>query len=219
MSPTPPASALPGADHREVLSRVAGLGSDIGFDIVEVEGFLDRLDAEAQGQLDRLAEVRRAAEGMVSATGEREQVAEIAAASEAGLALVLRSVEKMRAGAVRARTVAEWVQGLAERMEQIEGTVRFCAAVNLDRYLPTHNARFSRPQSADPVWNAAKCRNRRIFANRVGLKAGRNTTSFLMQTYRRAFSRQRQSEAPPQRASAASPAGPRSRSIPRAAPA
>ncbi|RYI29166.1 MAG: methyl-accepting chemotaxis protein, partial [Acetobacteraceae bacterium] len=52
-------------------------------------------------------------------------------------------------------------------------------------YLPTHNARFSRPQGHDPVWNAANCRNRRIFADRVGLKAGRNTAAFLLQVYRR----------------------------------
>lgn len=63
--------------------------------------------------------------------------------------------------------------------------VVFCAAVDRNGYLPTHNARFSRPQSRDPVWNAAHCRNRRIFADRVGLKAGRNTAPFLLQVYRR----------------------------------
>jgi methyl-accepting chemotaxis protein len=31
----------------------------------------------------------------------------------------------------------------------------------------------------------ANCRNRRIFDDRVGLKAGRNTGPFLMQVYRR----------------------------------
>jgi methyl-accepting chemotaxis protein len=63
--------------------------------------------------------------------------------------------------------------------------VVFCAAVDRNGYLPTHNAKFSRPQGADPVWNAANCRNRRIFADRTGLAAGRNTRRFLLQTYRR----------------------------------
>jgi methyl-accepting chemotaxis protein len=63
--------------------------------------------------------------------------------------------------------------------------VVFCAALDRNGYLPTHNAKFSKPQSRDPVWNAANCRNRRIFADRVGLKAGRNTAPFLLQVYRR----------------------------------
>jgi len=63
--------------------------------------------------------------------------------------------------------------------------VVFCAAVDRNGYLPTHNAKFSRPQGADPVWNAANCRNRRIFDDRTGLAAGRNQRRMLLQTYRR----------------------------------
>lgn len=61
----------------------------------------------------------------------------------------------------------------------------FVAAVDKNGYLPTHNKVFSKPQGKDPVWNAANCRNRRIFDDRVGLAAGRNTKPFLLQTYRR----------------------------------
>ena len=63
--------------------------------------------------------------------------------------------------------------------------VVFCAAVDRNGYLPTHNRMFSQPQGRDPVWNTANCRNRRIFDDRVGLKAGRNTAPFLLQVYRR----------------------------------
>lgn len=63
--------------------------------------------------------------------------------------------------------------------------VVFCAAVDTNGYLPTHNRVFSRPQGSDPVWNTAHCRNRRMFDDRVGLKAGRNTAPFLLQVYRR----------------------------------
>lgn len=64
--------------------------------------------------------------------------------------------------------------------------VGFCAAVDENGYLPTHNKKFSQPQRpGDAVWNTANCRNRRIFNDRVGLAAGRSTAPFLVQTYRR----------------------------------
>ncbi|WP_417248829.1 methyl-accepting chemotaxis protein [Celeribacter sp.] len=61
----------------------------------------------------------------------------------------------------------------------------FCAAVDQNGYLPTHNKKFSQPQGSDPKWNAANARNRRIFNDRVGLKAGTNEEPFLLQVYRR----------------------------------
>lgn len=63
--------------------------------------------------------------------------------------------------------------------------IAFCAAVDRNGYLPTHNIVYSQPQGSDPVWNAAHCRNRRIFNDRTGLSAGRSTRPFLLQTYRR----------------------------------
>ncbi|MBL8510881.1 MAG: chemotaxis protein [Betaproteobacteria bacterium] len=63
--------------------------------------------------------------------------------------------------------------------------VAFVAAVDRNGYLPTHNQKFSQPQGSDAVWNAAHCRNRRIFNDRTGLAAGRNRRRFLLQTYRR----------------------------------
>jgi methyl-accepting chemotaxis protein len=35
------------------------------------------------------------------------------------------------------------------------------------------------------VWNAANCRNHRIFNDRAGRAAGSHTKPFLLQTYRR----------------------------------
>ena len=67
----------------------------------------------------------------------------------------------------------------------IDPKVVFCAAVDVNGYLPTHKKKFSQPPTNVPVWNTAHCRNRRIFNDRVGLKAGRNTESFLLQVYRR----------------------------------
>jgi methyl-accepting chemotaxis protein len=74
---------------------------------------------------------------------------------------------------------------LQEPVLGLDDRIVFCAAVDDNGYLPTHNRKFSQPQGADPVWNAANCRNRRIFADKVGLRAGQSTAPFLMQSYRR----------------------------------
>lgn len=74
---------------------------------------------------------------------------------------------------------------IQEPFLEVDPRIVFCAAVDRNGYLPTHNRKYSQPQSGDPVWNAANCRNRRIFDDRTGLSAGRNTKTFLLQTYRR----------------------------------
>jgi len=74
---------------------------------------------------------------------------------------------------------------IQEAIAQLSPLVVFCAAVDRNGYLPTHNLKFSKPQGRNPEWNAANCRNRRIFNDPTGLKAGRNLKTFLLQTYRR----------------------------------
>ena len=89
---------------------------------------------------------------------------------------------------VMARFVAltdELFPPVQEDLLAFDRKVVFCAAVDRNGYLPTHNLKFSQPQGADPVWNAAHSRNRRIFNDRTGLAAGRNERRFLLQTYRR----------------------------------
>lgn len=74
---------------------------------------------------------------------------------------------------------------IQEPILELDPRVAFCAAVDARGYLPTHNLKFSQPQRGDPVWNAANCRNRRMFNDRTGLAAGTSTKRFLLQTYRR----------------------------------
>ncbi|MBP5856609.1 hypothetical protein KAJ83_06290 [Marivibrio halodurans] len=75
---------------------------------------------------------------------------------------------------------------LQEPMLEVDERVAFCAAVDINGYLPTHNLVYSKPQRPDdPVWNAANCRNRRIFTDRTGKAAGANTKPFLIQSYLR----------------------------------
>ena len=74
---------------------------------------------------------------------------------------------------------------IQEPVFQFSPKVAFCVAVDRNGFLPTHNRKFSQPQGKDAVWNNANCRNRRLFNDRTGLSAGRNTRAFLLQTYRR----------------------------------
>lgn len=67
----------------------------------------------------------------------------------------------------------------------IGSDVVFCVAADRNGYLPCHNAKYAMPQGPDPVWNAANCRNRRLFDDRTGLSAARSTRPVLSQTYLR----------------------------------
>jgi methyl-accepting chemotaxis protein len=70
------------------------------------------------------------------------------------------------------------VLGFDERMV-------FCACTDHNRMIPSHNPQFRKPHGADPIWNAANGRNRRIYADKTALAVSRNTEPFLLQTYRR----------------------------------
>jgi methyl-accepting chemotaxis protein len=62
----------------------------------------------------------------------------------------------------------------------------FCVMIDRNGYLPVHNKIYSHPQRpGDVAWNTANCRNRRIFNDPAGLAAGRNTRSYLIQSYAR----------------------------------
>mgnify|MGYP001407139262 CR=1 FL=1 len=62
----------------------------------------------------------------------------------------------------------------------------FCACVDVNGWLPVHNKIYSQPQRpGDVAWNTANCRNKRIFDDRTGLLAARNTRPFLVQSYLR----------------------------------
>ncbi|EQD66286.1 methyl-accepting chemotaxis protein, partial [mine drainage metagenome] len=47
--------------------------------------------------------------------------------------------------------------------------IAFVVTIDRNGYIPTHNIKYSLPQGPDPVWNAANCRNRRMFLDRTGL--------------------------------------------------
>ena len=62
----------------------------------------------------------------------------------------------------------------------------FCASVDINGWLPVHNKEYSQPQRpGDIAWNMAHSRQKRIFDDRAGLLAARNTRPFLVQSYLR----------------------------------
>jgi methyl-accepting chemotaxis protein len=74
---------------------------------------------------------------------------------------------------------------IQDPLQKSDPRIVFCVAWARSGYLPTHNPDYRRPQGSDPVWNAAHCRNRRIFKDRAVQRVSRNTKAFLLQTYRR----------------------------------
>ena len=56
---------------------------------------------------------------------------------------------------------------IQDPLQKSDPRIVFCVAWARSGYLPTHNPDYRRPQGPDPVWNAAHCRNRRIFKDRA----------------------------------------------------
>ena len=74
---------------------------------------------------------------------------------------------------------------LQEPVLGVDPRIVFCCVIDPNGYVPTHNLKYSKPQGSDPVWNAANCRNRRIFGDRTAVAAGSNEKPILLQTHRR----------------------------------
>jgi methyl-accepting chemotaxis protein len=74
---------------------------------------------------------------------------------------------------------------IQDPIQKYDPRIVFCVAWAKGGYLPTHNPNYRHPQGADPVWNNANCRNRRLFSDRAVKKVAANTRPFLLQTYRR----------------------------------
>lgn len=84
----------------------------------------------------------------------------------------------------------EWLDtvlpAIQEPLLESDPRMIFCACIDRNAYLPVHNAKYSRPQQLGNIaWNTAHSRNRRIFDDRAGLAAGRNSRAYLIQNYPR----------------------------------
>ncbi len=64
-------------------------------------------------------------------------------------------------------------------------SVVFAVAVDINGYLPTHNTRFQQPPTGDKEKDLVGNRTKRIFSDKVGIKAAKNKDEGFLQIYHR----------------------------------
>ncbi len=74
---------------------------------------------------------------------------------------------------------------ILDKYLMIDKRLLFVVAIDRNGYVPTHNSKYSKPLTSDPDYNAKFNRTKRLFNDRTGLAAARNTKPFLLQTYSR----------------------------------
>ncbi len=84
------------------------------------------------------------------------------------------------------RTLEQILPPIQEGLLTATPGLAFGIAVDRNGYIPVHNLSVSKPQRpGDVAWNTANCRNKRIFDDRAGLLAARNSRPFFIQNYPR----------------------------------
>jgi len=194
---------------RENAAACAKVGDDLKGLVAGVDQSSDNLERAAQ-RTASLVSISEAILGSIAASGVRTAQSELIATAMAtaqqigtlfeqaltrgdvSLADLFDEAYRPIAGSDPQQHMTRFV-ALTDRIlppiqEKLLGSnprIVFCAAVDRNGFLPTHNRKYSQAQGHDPVWNNANCRNRRIFGDRTGLAAARNQKPFLLQTYRR----------------------------------
>lgn len=74
---------------------------------------------------------------------------------------------------------------IIDRYLAMDERLIFVVLVDKNGYLPTHNSKYSRPMTGDSENDTKWNRTKRMFNDRTGLAAARNTKSYLMQRYSR----------------------------------
>ncbi|MBD1546636.1 methyl-accepting chemotaxis protein [Roseibium aggregatum] len=154
-------------------------------------GFRDALDRQITAfQEEHASYVELAQSGAARISGELTRLVEDGKLSQSDLFDTnYEPIPGSNPLQVRTRFVARLEEVLPPIQEEIlenAQSMAFCAAVDRNGYLPVHNKIYSKPQRPDdPEWNAANSRNMRMFDDRAGLCAARNTRPVLIQTYAR----------------------------------
>ena len=112
-------------DREAQLSELVLAISKLGYDVVEVAGFVDLIDQQSQAQ-GPVLERARAAANKVSVSNDkvRDAITTITGATSQSLDSVERSIEMVQKSGDRTRHVAEWVQALDSRMNQVAETLQ-----------------------------------------------------------------------------------------------
>ena len=114
---TPPAPPL---EHAERLTKAA---TALGYEIVDIAGFLDLVERHAQAQSSGLNTLRARADEMARTNEDvRGAVETIATQTKASVEDVEASVHLVRRSGEQSREVAGWVQNVAMRTQEVQGT-------------------------------------------------------------------------------------------------
>ena len=117
---TPPAPPL---EHAERLTKAAAA---LGYEIVDIAGFLDLVERHAQAQSAGLNTLRARADEMARTNEDvRGAVETIATQTKASVEDVEASVHLVRRSGEQSREIAGWVQNVAIRTQEVQGTVQF----------------------------------------------------------------------------------------------
>jgi hypothetical protein len=74
---------------------------------------------------------------------------------------------------------------ILDKYLDMDKRILFVVAVDVNGYLPTHNSKYSKPLTADADYNMTNNRGKRVFDDRTGLAAAKNTNPYLLQKYSR----------------------------------
>jgi len=77
------------------------------------------------------------------------------------------------------------LEAILDRFLEMDSRFLFVIAVDKNGYLPTHNSKYAKPLTSNPDYNAKNNRTKRLFNDRTGLAAARNTKPYLLQRYSR----------------------------------
>ncbi|TMM45304.1 methyl-accepting chemotaxis protein [Colwellia ponticola] len=74
---------------------------------------------------------------------------------------------------------------IQEPLLQEFSEIIYAGAVDINGYFPTHNTCFSKPLTGNTATDIANNRTKRIFDDPTGIRCGKHTDKFLLQTYKR----------------------------------
>ncbi len=77
------------------------------------------------------------------------------------------------------------LQHLFDKFLESDKRLLFVVATDRNGYVPTHNSKYSKPLTKDSDFNTKNNRTKRLFNDRTGLAAARNTDPYLLQKYER----------------------------------
>ena len=197
------------AETRDIAERCDSFGAAVG----ELVGAVEQSGTALQSAARRAENVLGLSEGIMVTTArsgfETIDTKFIRKAQEVAKAIEARFAQAIAAGEITAEALFDKtlvplpgsnpqqymtryiefldraLPALHDPVLEFDERIVFCACTDHNRLIPSHNPQFRQKHGADPVWNAAHGRNRRLYEDKTAQAVSRNTEPYLLQTYRR----------------------------------